>query len=89
MDIHTEQQLEILGRRFEERPLVTFEIHSYEMPERGDRFVAARVQELDDDVGVAVGLEVGPTLTVQKMLTVVRRILTGEARRPRRRRRQR
>ena len=59
VDVDPEERLEILGRGLEERPLVALEVGSDEAAERRERLVAVGVEELDHDVHVAVGLEVG------------------------------
>jgi hypothetical protein len=59
VDVDPEQELEILGRGLE-RPLVAFEAQPDEVAERRQRLVAISVQQLDHDVGEAVGLGGGP-----------------------------
>ena len=46
----------VFRRRLEERPLVTLEVDRHAESEHGQRLEALGVQELDPDVGVAVGL---------------------------------
>ncbi len=67
VDVDPEQQLEVVGEGLEERPLVALEVHPHAQPMRRERLVAAGVQQLDEDVGVAVGLHVRALWRVQRM----------------------
>ena len=80
VDVDPEEPLEILRRRLEERPLVALEVHPHEKAHRRQRLVAARVQELDDDVGVAVRLGVGALACVDRVRPVRRRVEAEQAR---------
>ena len=84
VDVDAEERLEVLGRRFEEGPLVAFEIGPHEAAERRERFVAPRVHKLDDDVRIAVALDVGPVRRVDGMRAVGARVEAQQAARARR-----
>ena len=70
VDVDTEQPLEILRLRLEERPLVTLEVRAHGSAEHSERLVTAGVDELDQDVGVAVRLGVIAIGVVQPVRTV-------------------
>ncbi len=82
VDVDPEERLEIVRRRLEERPLVALEVHPDGEPHGRERLVAPRVQELDQDVGVAVRLEVRPLAEVELVRAVRGGIEAEEARRP-------
>ena len=73
------EPLEILGRWFEERPLIALEVHPHEVAEHRQRLEPAGVDQLEHDVGVAVGLRVDRCVGVQRMGPVARWIAAGEA----------
>ena len=54
-------------RHLEEGELVAFEVGADEMAEPGERIEPARMQQLDEDVGVAIGLAIGAVGRVQRM----------------------
>ena len=80
VDVDAVEPLEIFRRRLEERPLVPLEVHPDEEAHRGQRLVAARVQQLHDDVRVAVRLGVRALAGVDRVRTVGRRVEAEEAR---------
>ena len=53
-DLDAVERVEVGERKFEERPLIAFEIHGERERQRGQRLDAARVQQLDPEVDVAV-----------------------------------
>ncbi len=63
--VDPEQQLEIVGERLEERPLVALEVHPHGAAHRRQRLVSAGVEQLDQDVRVAVGFPVRAPRLVQ------------------------
>ena len=53
-DIDPVERVEIIERRFEERPLIGLRTDSQTRPEHGDRFMTECVEQLDPDIGVTV-----------------------------------
>ena len=68
--VDSEQQLEVLCKRLEERPLVALEVHPDGAAHRRERLIAASVQQLDQDVGVAVGFPICAPGAVQRVRAV-------------------
>jgi hypothetical protein len=59
VDIDAEQPLEVGVGRLEIRELVALPVGAGDEPEHRQRLVPAGVEQLDQHVGVAVGLQVG------------------------------
>ena len=70
VDVDAEQRLEIGRVRLEERPLVALKVQANERPKRCQRLVATAMEQLDDDVRVAVGLQVGAPRAVDRVGSV-------------------
>ena len=72
--VDSEQPLQVGVPGFGVGELITLPVGSYHRPERRPRLVAARVQQLDQDVGIAVGLQVRTARPVELMRLVVERL---------------
>ena len=72
--VDAEQQLQVLGCRLQERPLIALEVDAQGAPHCRQRLVAASVQHLDEDVRVAVCLHVCPLRGMQQVGDVALRI---------------
>src|SRR6476661_3766829 len=79
MDVQAVEDLHVDGQRLEERPLVVLHVHPDERSERRDRLVAAGMEELADDVGEAVRLDVRPLARVHEMRHVRGRIVPEQS----------
>lgn len=75
VDVDAEQVLEVARVGLEERPLIALEVEADQRAEDGQWLVAARVDELDQDVRVAVGLVIRPVTGMDRMRHVRRRIV--------------
>ena len=79
MNVHSVEQLQVLGPRLQEGELVALEVDTERAAEHRERVPAARGQQLDDHVEVAVGLDVGTVAAVQRVRHVVRGVKPGQA----------
>src|SRR5581483_561881 len=79
VDVDAEEDLEVVRIRLEERPLVALEVRSNAPAERRERLVAPRVQQLDQDVRVAVRLRIRAVVGMERMRRVARRVEAEQA----------
>ena len=73
LDVDAIERTQIAQRRFEEGPLVTFEIHPEHERQARARLQALRVEQLDPQVGVAVLLDPDAVGAVQRMAAMIGR----------------
>lgn len=78
VDVDAKQLLQILRLWLEEGPLVALEVHPDRATHRREGLVATGVQQLDDDVHVAVGLDVGALARVRLVGAIRRRVVPEE-----------
>ena len=83
VDRDPEDVLEIRRVRLEERPLIGLEVQSRGHAEDRERIVATSVDQLDDEVRVAVRLGVGPVRPMEPVAAVGGRVDPERRRRPR------
>ena len=70
VEVEPVEREQVLGGRLEERPLVDLEVHRGRAGQHGLRLVPGGRDQLDQAVGVAVGLLVGALAVVQRVRAV-------------------